>query len=562
MGQRQWLRLSGLVVVLLLAGSLGCLAGRPLWRRWQDARALAQVREFSAQRDYPDALIALRRATELAPSDLQTWREAARLFSEIGSPEVITAREQMARLAPQNPAVQQALVLDALRFGETGIARDTLSQFDDAARREVLFHRLAATLALALGQSDELKTHLAAIIAARPEDVSARFNFAVVRLWSERPAEAAAALAELENLTARPAVRIRAAIELLQHAARQRDADRLARVVALLSQRFAANAPAGLTGDAMRDWAALLEALRAAAGTPTDTALLARWLGDIGQRRETLLWLESLPEARQTAAPVADVAAELSAEANDLPRLCAGLNRGAWGDVPGEAVLLAGASHWQSLQADPVHGQATWEDAVTVCGDSLSGLRVLARLATTWHNPAGAASALVALIARNPKALWAYDALRASYVAQRDTAKLEQLYASWSRQAPDDPLVAAAFVTLSAVLDHTTPELSAQAISLQTAWPHVPAIAIACAATLWRQKSPAQALSILKALPANEQASPAAAFWLALVQADLNLKAEAVASLARADQPGMLNEERALLRQAEAKVGLKSTLPE
>ena len=87
-------------------------------------------------------MLALRRATELAPGDLATWRAAAQILAEIGSPETLVAQEQLTRLAPQDMALRLAVAEVALLLGRFDPAEATLGGLDAAARRDVAFHRL------------------------------------------------------------------------------------------------------------------------------------------------------------------------------------------------------------------------------------------------------------------------------------------------------------------------------------------------------------------------------------------------------------------------------------
>ena len=175
-------RAIALAVVVLGMGTLGYFFGVPAWRHWQNRKALGQAKVFAQNRDYRDLMLSLRRATELAPGDLATWRAAAQLLAEIGSPDTLVAREQLTRLAPQDMALRLALAQDALRFGRFDTAEATLGGLDAAARRDLAFHRLAAALALAMGRSADLERELRAILAADPSHLDAQFTFASLQL--------------------------------------------------------------------------------------------------------------------------------------------------------------------------------------------------------------------------------------------------------------------------------------------------------------------------------------------------------------------------------------------
>lgn len=560
-GQRDMIRLGVGLVGLILLMVAAFVFGKPWWHRWQHGQALVQAREFAQQRDYRSTLLALRRATELAPDDIGTWKETANYLSELGLPEAVVARQNVAALAPQEIGLRLAVVTEALRFGQTEVAETTAAGINAASRQDVAFHRLAAALAVALGRSQELEEHLAAIVAARPGDEQARFNLTAVRLWSGDVTASTQAQAELETLLDSRPVRIRAALELLKYAARARDPARVDRLVSLLLDRF--GAPAGMMHVVVKGepvgWYAWLDLLKsgAAASGPDDVARVARWLGDIGQARETLLWIEGLPPEARNSTEVASAAADLAAGVDELRRLGSLLRAGAWGAWPEDAITLALASRVQQLRVSKLRSQQTWIDAVTACDDSLVGLRALVRLASWWHDEPGEELALETIIKRRPQALWACDALRVIYARRGDLPKLWQLYDAWTQRVPGDLKVRAEWVRLGCVLGSVSPEMVKQAEDWFEAAPGDPAAMLAWAQVLWRQNRPREALPLLVLMPVEQKDKPAVIFWLALVQADLGQKEAARASLVRALRPDLGKEEKDLLQIAAEKVNLK-----
>ena len=557
-GQRDMMKLGlGLGLIILIGVGISVL-GKPGWHRWQHDKALEQAHEFAEQHDYRSTLLALRRATEFAPDDITTWKEVARYLSDLGLPEAVVARQNVAALAPQDMGLRLAVVTEALRFGQTEAAQAVADGIDAASRQEVAFHRLAAALAVALGRSQELEEHLAAIVAARPGDDLARFNLAAVRLWSTDTSVAAQAQAELESLLAVPKTRIRAALELLKYAARTRDPGRVDRLVSLLLDRFgmptamlqvvAAGEPPG--------WYALLDALKTAstASGPADVARVARWLADIGQARETLLWIEGMPATIRDASDVASAAADLALSVDELRRLGSLLRAGAWGVWPDDAITLALATRVQQLRYNQTRAPQTWVDAVTACDDSLVGLRALTRMAASWRDPIGEALALETIVKRRPQALWACEALRLLYAQRGDLPKLWRLYDAWTQRVPGDLKVRAEWVRLGCILGSVRPEMVRQVQTWFENNPRNPVAALAWAEVLWQQNRSREALPLLALLPVEEREKSPVTFWLALVQADLGQIEAARASIAQAQRPGLGREEQELLRAALAKL--------
>lgn len=556
-GQRDAWRFGGAVVVLGVLGLGGYFGLQPWWSGRQHRAALAQAEQFEARQEYREMLLALRRATELAPGDIATWQEVARRLAEIGSPEVLRAQRNLVELAPHDVSLRLALVSEALRFGEVDLARQELGEIGEAAQRDAAFHRLAAALALALGREAELESALTALVAADPKSVEARFNLAALQVWSADTTKIGTGLFALEALTAVSEVRVRAALELLKHAARQRDTRRVEHVVTLLLQRLS---PPGVPTTPRGDppgWQQLIDALKSAsAASPADCALTARWLADVRLERDALLWIEAMPEAMRRRPELLDVAAELSARIGDTIRLGFLLRAGAWDGMPDDTITLAFAARIQRERGQPERAAGTWADAIAASTPSASGLRNLSRLAGIWGDPTGSEQALFALIGRWPRTWWAYDALRTSIAARGDAPALWRLYDAWSRARPESRELALEWIRLSSLVDRAGPEALVKARQLQAASPDEPATRIALAAALWRARQLEHALALLETFSPEERRGTEADFWQTLVLADLGRRPEAAATLARAWRRDLPAAQADLLRAAAGKAGV------
>jgi tetratricopeptide (TPR) repeat protein len=557
--EAQWdgLRAVAVLAAVAVLGFGGYWVGVPLWRHWQNRSALAQADRFGQQKDYRSMLLALRRATELAPADFATWSAVERHLAEIGSPEALIADEQMSRLAPGNLSLRLAFVQDALHFGKYDAAETQLAKIDAAAPRDLAFHRLAAALDLALGRPADFTTQLKSIIAADPANANARFTYDALEVWSPDSAPAAAARADLDRLLADPAIRVRAAIELIVATAKGRDPYEFQRLMTRLLGVFSPGTPPDFSKPDPPAWEALLRGIQAAAvPVPTDAALVARWLADLGRSADALAWLASLPPSTRDAVVVLDIAAELDAEAGNIGALDGILRRGAWGPLPPEAVTLALAGHVQRLRYDVARGRATWGDAVSACGNSIPGLRALARLADIWREPDGAEQALHAVLSRAPDTVWAYQALRNDYLARHDLTDLWQLYDRWTRVLPDDRDVAAEWILVGCIIGQASPDAYARAAQLQQDNPGSRLACLADVAALWRQGQDDSAWSVLQTMPQSLRSQPQTAFWTALVAADLGRTTEVSVALTRAYRLDLSDPERSLLQAAARKAGL------
>jgi hypothetical protein len=547
------IRATVIVVLLLVVAGIVYVAGRPAWNAWRHRKAMAQAMDYAERQDYRNTMLALKRATELAPMDLATWREVADRLAELGAPQALVARENVVRLDPGDMSMRLALVTDALRFGQTDVASATLEDMEKAAQADAAFHRLAAAVAMATGESDRLEEHLAALVAAEPEDTTARFNLAAVRLWSINPATQAEALAELEKLTAVREMRVRAGLELLKQAARVRDADRARAVVDLLLNRMGVAPSLRVSYDQTPPgWAALVQGLEDTAELTgaADVALVARWLGDVRMGTEALSWLDRLPESLRTAPAVARVDTLLTAETDNLDRLESLLRAGGLGPIPTDATRLAVASRVQQSRYQEPHGRATWEDAITACAGSVSALSGLATLSDVWRDAEGNELVLREILQKQPRLNWARMALRNRYLARGDTVRLWQLYESWVNGGSTDSSVVRPWLTMGAVLDR----LSAEAVKValdRAGQPQADALDLSLAAAAqWRRHSMTEALAWLDKLPPADRTRPDVAFWRAVILADTDRHAEAAEAARLAKREGLSLEEKALLAPA------------
>lgn len=552
--QRDLCRIAGGLLLLAGLGAVGWINGRPVWQKWQRTQSLEQAREFATHNDYRNAALALRRVFELGPNDPVTWREATDLLGQIGAPEVLLARQRLAQLSPADTAVKLALIGDALRLDRLDVAVETLAKIDEAARDEAAYFRLAASLAMAMRRGEEAEANLARLVELAPTNPLARFEYAAVRVWSVDEEKRAKAREELRELTADPAVRLRAALELLKDAARQHDERWAIDTMTFLLERFAPGSVADFSSPGLPGWVQLVEALKTAAEADADeVAMMARWFADIGQGREALVWIDTLPVEIAQSVAVAETAAELAARVGDLDRLEDRLRQGAWGVFSRDAMTLAIASRLQRLRYTDANGRASWQDALNACRDSLTGLRALVRLAAAWQDNEGLERALQTVVERHPKSLWAYTALRGIYSSPPDLPKLWQLYERWVRHEPENEDVAAARVTLSCVLNRVSLEIVSAAERLHERRPDAVDATVALAAVRWREGKAAETLALLDRLSTEARTQVSAVFWRALALADLDDKAAARAAIEQAGQIRRPAEEAELLRAAEAK---------
>jgi hypothetical protein len=546
---REMLAVAAGLAVLGGAGFGAWKAGREPYREWQKGKAVAEARARVEAGDHRGALLAFRRATQLSPGDIETWREVAEYLAGIGSGEVLVARRNLVRLAPEDTALRVALVSESLRQGATGEAREQLKALEKKAREDADYHRMAAALALMLGRTEEMEGHLEALVAAEPGDPAARHNLAALRLWGADAGRAAEARGVLVDLLGEPEWRVRAALELLKAAAASgspAEADRVvAAVVRALDPAGAEAALARVEPGEPPGWAGLLEALRgAAAERPNDAAAFAVWWSALGAARRAEAWLGGLPAGIAADDAVRSVRAGLLVRTRELARLDAMLQDGAWGPVRREVLSLAMAARLQAESGARARADGTWGDAVGAAGDKAADLRVLARLAGAWGEAGWSVQAMWPLAEGHARERWVLDALRVLLATRRDTEGLWRLYSIWAVRAPEDTAVVATWVMLGALLDrvNVTQEAAAERLRGEEGL----GAALAVVAVDWRRGRNEAAAAGLARLGEEADGRPKVDFWRAVVAMQAGDAATAESSIEKVDTRGWLDAEARL----------------
>jgi hypothetical protein len=547
------------LIILGLGGlvAVGWYVGKPMYVSWRQGTALEQVEQFSEQDDYRNALLALRRATQSDPSDPRVWRKAAEFLARIGSPEVVVAQRNLTRLDPNDVGLKVALVTESLRFNDLESAAEGLVMLEEGARQDAAFHRLAAAVALALGESDEMVAHLEALVEMMPQDYAARFNLAAMQVWSTDEDEVAAAGVELARLCTQPEVRVRAALERLKLAAVSRRAELVDQEVAFLVRTFDPrlgglpllrtdpNEPAG--------WSQLIDQLKTmAANDAADAALLARWLADIGLQIEALNWIEDLDEPILADPRMSTTLLDIAAQSNDLSLIRETLESGRLGRIPSSTIALAIAARVQAAEVGTARAQATWADAVNSSATSLGGLRVLARLGGIWREHTDANLALEKIVELYPREVWACEALRVNYAANEEMDLMARLYRLWAPRVPQNLKVQTTWIMLGALRNELTPDQVTRAYELWSAAedPIDPALVLAMVAATWRTESAARAEQYFERMPVGAERESRVLLWRAIVAADLDDQATLRYALRNLPREDLMTEEQQILTAA------------
>lgn len=547
-------------VVLVLVGLIGGFFGyRPVLQRyrvWKQQRALAQARDFLAQKDPVNAKLAIEVALNATPGSPEALQVAAQLLQQVGSSEELPLRRRLVQLSPDSAAERAALVLAALRHRDFNTAREALADMSPAQASEPPALKAALAYALATDNKPVADALYDRLKALEPGNTGLAVMHALLRLHLPRPEAAAAARAELEKLATVPAQSLFIRRELMLDAMRRKDpaeAKRLAALVladprATLADRLH-QANLSLNVD-HRPFAEVWTEL--APAVPRDVAAateLTRWLMAVNQPEEARRWLDGLPAAVQADPVMTGLRADLAVARRDWDGLAALLEAGAWGGMHKDALRLAFAARVAAERGNENLQRQLWDEAIAVTSNSLNSLRLLHQLAGAWGWKEPAERCLWAVTRVYPNQGWAHQALFNAYREREDTESLRSLMNTLRELDGSVPRYRHDWALLSLLLNRTTewtlPKTTLA--ELHASDPANESYAVGHAFALAQSNRGAEALVIVDKLSPQARALPARIPYLAFIygagrrQADFEAAAAGQASLTR-----LLPEERRL----------------
>lgn len=526
--QLWWRR--GLLLALALLGVGAWFGYRPAvnyYKRSKQQRALAQAREFIAQRDAPNAQLALEVALTAGPGNLDIMRTAAAMLEQVNAPQAMRLRRTVARSRPDSVEDAAALVFCCLRFRDVNAAKDALSAFSPAFANHPT--ALRAALAFAVHTDDvpvidfiysQLKAHF-------PNDDDLVISQALLHLKHPQPETRTAARRTLESLAAtKPLQALRIHRELAGFALATRDyteaRTRFARVIAH---------PEATLGDrlqlanldvlvAKQPFEQVFTPLAATAGrNETDAAQFVQWL--LVQRRATEAdrWLATLPKATREHRALRSLEADIAAQLQDWDRFAALLGTGAWGPISKETLRLVGAAQAISDRDRPALRRETWDLALQSAGGHLGTLSALQRIASTWRWETEIERTLWSIVRGFPDQTWAHQTLFDHYAAKKDTVAMRDVMNGLHQTDASVPRYSHDWALLTLLTNPSAGPTAAKEImeKLYAAAPTNPNYATGHAFALAQSRKPAEALAVLQKLSALERDYPPRQPYLAFI---------------------------------------------
>jgi predicted Zn-dependent protease len=527
---------------------------------WRKRHLSQQAQDFFAQRDYKSAALVARHVLQLDPKNAAACRIMAEIAELAGKRETLSWREQVVALEPAVAANKIALASSALRFGQFDLARKTLDDIDAAARRNVNYHQLAGTLAIAEKKSLEAETEFAAALELEPANGRLALNLATVRLTSTDPAAKEKARAELAGLAAQSALRLDALRALTADAlankssgdaekwATQLRAEKGAKFSDLLLYAEANNKTAGAE-------TALRDAERNAAGSPVAAAALITWMN----RHELALvardWALSLPLEILNAPPVPLAVAEAYSFLQDWNGLNAWVDGKDWGEE--EFLRLAVVSHalHRLTPGDraSMESQTAWAAALKATKNQPERLAAIAQLAEGWDYAEEAADAWWIIANGNENAREALTALQRLYKAKQNSHGLLRVAKRALELNPGDLVAANNYASLGLLLtsDNTARRL---ATKLHRENPANAVFSSTYAFALFTEGKTSEALREMEMLKDGQLRHPVIAAYYFVMLVENGKMERAHSFLSAANKAQLLPEEQELLTAATRKL--------
>jgi uncharacterized protein (TIGR02466 family) len=238
------------------------------------ARLANQLGRFALAESHARALVVTN------PRDSEAWSALGAALDGLGrGAEARAALERAVEIAPGYGAARLNL---AVTLCKQERAAEALAQIEAAERHGLAHPRLAATRARALmllDRYDEAETVLAAVVAARPDDLDSQFMLAQLR-HVRGDEDFAAALREATQLPAAPPAVAMMHADVLRRAGHTAEAERL--IHSLIARHGRApqllSSLANLLHESARNAEAVAAAREAAAALPDDVPVVENYV--------------------------------------------------------------------------------------------------------------------------------------------------------------------------------------------------------------------------------------------------------------------------------------------
>jgi hypothetical protein len=563
-------RLALVIGASALAVALGIISlnyGSKLYRGWHETRLLHGAAAMLQEEKFTQATQNAREVLQLHPDSLPAFQILAEAAEKQNLEETVSWRAQIARLLPNDPASQLNLASAALRFGQLDVARKALDHVSPADRDTAAFHVVAGWLARAEGNFAEQEEQFAAAVKKEPSNDLYQFNLAALQIHSAEPKKSANARATLDRLSKLAPFRTGALRALLNDAVEGNDlaaADNFAQQLQMSQQVTFGDYLLCLNFYRKLDekrFHVLLEKVKPfAVRNPSDLASLMDWMNNNGLAGEVVKWIDKLPADKTASPPVSIAVAEAYTNVKNWSRLKRWTGRGFWGEAEYLRLAYHAIAMRQSRQTAP-ETEALWRSAEQAADKQPERELDLARLASKWNLQKESEQFWLQVAKNPPMRRQALDALARLYRANNETGKLYDIFQRLHESSPNEPPITANLARLGLNIDQNTKQSQELAKEAYDRAPNDVNCAVTYAFSLYRLGRAAEALEIIRKLPADQLHDPHAAVYVAVLLLDSNQAETAKEYIDAAEDGEIYNEERKLLEDARNKLAAATPSP-
>ncbi len=550
--QRKWFWLAGIAIALVA----GLWFGVRYYGEFKEQRRMVQARNFFEAGKYRDAHLTAQLILRANPQNVEACRIMAELTERARDPSTLAWRRQVAQLSPTLDN-QLTLAAAAMLFERPPypLARQTLDSIQTAGQTNAAFHVIAAQVAIKLNQTAEAQAHYEQAIKLEPDKETHRLNLAVLRLQADDPAIVAGARATLEQFREHPRLGAFALRSLIGESLDKKERERalqfsnqlLAQPQAAIADRVQHLNILHTAGDP--GFAEFLANLQHEASTNELAVFqLANWMTGRGMAEEALGWIEGLPADLQTRQPVPKAVVEGLLARKDWPKLESVLNGQQWEGQ--EFVRLALMSLALRNQGIRDSAQLKLQAAVRAASRRVEHLAILSQMLESWGWQTEAEETLELIVSRFPQDRRATAAVCLTYYSKGNTPGLYRVLGQMLKAQPDDLEIANNFAMVCLLLNTNLTQAHALAEQVATRASDNPSFISTRAFSLHQLGKHAEALALLRSLPATELQKPSIALYHGLTLAAIGEKEQARKLLDLSEKAQLLPEEKRLREEA------------
>ena len=562
---------TGLVIAFLL-GAVFVSYGSKLYEDWRQNRLLHRAAALLQDGKLSEASQTAQELLERHPNSLPALYLLAEAAEKQNLEEAVWRREQIARLLPKDADSQLNLASAALRFGKLDLAREALDRVAPNDRDRAAFHVVAGWLARAEGNLAEQEEQFAAAVRREPNNDLYQFNLAALRIHSSDAGKSAKARDALQRLSKLAPYRTGALRALLNDAVERNDlgaADNFAQQLQM--------SPEVTFGDYLlclnfyrkldeKKFRLLLEKVKPfAARNSSDLVSLLDWMNQNGLAGDVVKWIDKLPAAQLSSAPMSIAVADAYATVKNWSRLKRWTRTGDWGDSEylrlAYQAIAARQSQSRSGGAANAEVETLWRSAEKLTNEQPEHELALARVASKWELE-NESEELWQRVAENPPMRReALEALRRLYRAKNETGKLYEVLQRLHESSPNEAPITADLARLGLELDQNIERSHQLAREAYDRARQEVNCAVTYAFSLFRLGRNPEGLAIIQNLPPDQLHDQHAAVYAALLLAEASQLDGAQEYIEAAENGKIYPEEKKLLDEAKTKLAAASAIP-